>query len=101
MDHEPKPGRRSRRGALAAVFATAAVAVALPVTGALAGGGSDPASSDAAPAALEVQQGEGQQRGDGQRGDGGSRDRDCPEKSGGTNGQESAFDQAPEGSVEL
>ena len=96
MDHGSASTRRRGRGALAAILATAAVAVALPVSGALGGDGSDAGSSAAPPAALDVQQGEGQQRGDGQ-----SRDRDCPEKAGGTNGQDSAVDQAPEGSVEL
>ncbi len=89
--------KRPRRGRLvAALAATAALAVGLPVSGALAGGGDDPdARGAAAPAQLDVQD-RGQEREP--RGD---RDRrDCPkDKQGGSEGSSSS--QAPDESTQL
>jgi hypothetical protein len=91
MEERRQLGRR-RRGMLAGVLAAAAIAVALPVSGAFAGGASGSQSgggdvqsggSDAQSAPVQDQR------------DQGPRDRDCPEKrdgQGGASGSEEAIE---------
>jgi hypothetical protein len=68
--------RRRRRGLVAAVLSVAAVAVALPVSGAFAGGGSG-AATDVSTQPVQAQQQERPDRGD------------CPEKDGNDRGSAS------------
>jgi hypothetical protein len=73
---EHRNGKARRRGLLAAVLSAAAVAVALPVTGALADGGSG--GSSAAGSVPVQTQDQPVPRDDSSPRD----DRDCPEKDG-------------------
>jgi hypothetical protein len=83
---EQRHWRSRRRGVVAAVVAALAVAVALPASGALAGGGSpDSQASGGAVESAPVQD----------RGDQAPRDRDCPEK-GGEEGGASGADESIE-----
>ena len=85
MEEQRQWGKR-RRGVVAAVVAALAVAVALPTSGALAGGGSpDSQASGGGVESAPVQD----------RGDQAPRDRDCPEK-GGEEGGASGTDEAIE-----
>jgi hypothetical protein len=85
MEEQRKP-RRQRRGVLTGVLAAAAVAVALPVSGALADG--DSSGSQAGGGGVESAPVQNQR-------DQGPRDRDCPEKrdgQGGGSGSEDAIE---------
>lgn len=93
-EHQPS-GTRRRRGVVAAILSAAAVAVALPVSGALAGG--DPASGESASRAAVPTQARDQTapRDDAPRERG-----DCPEKDGrGDSGSDSS--SGSDASVEL
>jgi hypothetical protein len=85
MEERRQPRSRART-VLAGVLAAVAVAVALPASGALAGGGSpDSQASGGGVESAPVQD----------RGDQAPRDRDCPEK-GGEEGGASGADEAIE-----
>jgi hypothetical protein len=75
MEEQRQLGRR-RRGILTGVLAAVAIAVALPASGALAGGSSDTRGSGGGVESAPAQD---------QR-DQGPRDRDCPEKRDGQRG---------------
>jgi hypothetical protein len=85
MEEQRKP-RNRRRAILAGVLAAAAVAVALPVSGAFADG--DSSGSQASGGAVQSAPVQDQR-------DQGPRDRDCPEKrdgQGGSSGSEDAIE---------
>jgi hypothetical protein len=86
MEEQRQLGRR-RRGVLAGVLAAAAIAVALPVSGALAGSGSP--DSQASGGGIESAPVQDQR-------DQGPRDEDCPEERGGQGG-----DSGSEEAIEL
>jgi hypothetical protein len=80
MEEKRQLGRR-RRGMLAGVLAAAAIAVALPVSGAFADGSSGSSGSQSSGGDVQFAPAQDQR-------DQGPRDRDCPEKRDGQGGEQ-------------